>query len=247
MGEISSGNSGEIHLDGDPDEFINFGDIARQYLNQQCQYASWYVGGFRNTPDLSGGLKFEGDPDEYHSLKIRRGDVAEFINRVQEYRRQSGLGESSMSSFLSSISKQEQEEPPQPQSHLENAPRDASIFADEEILELLKERNIDHEDLDVIAALAGVDKNELIGQYHNFFAWHFDAEDPTKSAVKAIEHSITDHQQALERAKVMDSTDAQQLFNQRLILDEAILYLTKAYGPRTANAITRWLERRKQN
>ena len=232
-------------LQGDPDEFINFGDIARKYLNQQCQYASRYVGGLKDTPDLSPGLHFKGDPGNYHSLEIRRGDVAEFINRVLEYRRQRGIGESSVSNFLSSISMPEQEAPPQPQSHLENAPRDASIFADEDILELLEERHINHDDLDVIAALAGVDKNELIGQYHNFFVWHFDAEDPTKSAVKAIEHSIKDHQQALERAKTMDSTDAKQLFSQRLILDEAVLYLTKTYGPRAAQAVTRFLERQK--
>ena len=80
---------------GDPDEFINFGDVSRFYLRKQAQYGSLYVDGWeeRGYPNLGEGLAFEGDPADYHALTIKRGDVPTFVTRYLEYRRAT-LGES---------------------------------------------------------------------------------------------------------------------------------------------------------
>lgn len=75
-----------IVADADENGFVNFGDVARQMLNMQSQYASYYVGGLGERPDLSGGLRFKGDPASYHSLRIHKDDVEEFIARVQNAR-----------------------------------------------------------------------------------------------------------------------------------------------------------------
>ena len=66
--------------------FVNFGDVARGRLNQQCQYAPRYVGGLGSVPDLSEGLRFVGDNRDYHSLMIHQDDVDEFVARVLAYR-----------------------------------------------------------------------------------------------------------------------------------------------------------------
>lgn len=73
---------------GDPDEFVNFGEISRFYLGKQAQYGSIYVDGWeeRGYPNLGEGLTFKGDPADYHSLAIRRGDVPAFVARYIEYR-----------------------------------------------------------------------------------------------------------------------------------------------------------------
>ncbi len=63
-------------------DFIEFGDEVRSAGLGQCQYVSRYVGGRHGYPDLSQGLRFEGDPSDYHFLKIHKDDVATFITRV---------------------------------------------------------------------------------------------------------------------------------------------------------------------
>lgn len=71
----------------DTGEFVKFGEIARGRLGQQCQYASRYVDGkIEGYPNLGEGLRFKGDPGDYHSLEIHREDVEEFVRRVEEYR-----------------------------------------------------------------------------------------------------------------------------------------------------------------
>lgn len=66
--------------------FTDFGDIARQRLNEQCQYISRYVDGRHGCPNLGQGLRFEGDPHNCHSLRIHVDDVEEFVRRVQNHR-----------------------------------------------------------------------------------------------------------------------------------------------------------------
>jgi hypothetical protein len=66
--------------------YVSFGDIARGRLGEQAQYMSRYVGGQLNKPDLSGGLRFLGDPADYHSLLIHEDDIEEFVSRVEAYR-----------------------------------------------------------------------------------------------------------------------------------------------------------------
>ncbi len=65
--------------------FVSFGDVSRGELNKQSQYGSRYVNGFNGEyPNLGEGLRFDGDPDDYHSLKIHRDDIAEFVRRFKE-------------------------------------------------------------------------------------------------------------------------------------------------------------------
>jgi len=71
--------------------FVMFGDIAMNLLGQQTQYASRYVNGFLGEyPNLGEGLRFDGDPSDYHSLAIHKDDVDEFVRRVKDYKKSQG-------------------------------------------------------------------------------------------------------------------------------------------------------------
>jgi hypothetical protein len=74
---------------GNPDEMVNFGDVARYYMHTQAQYGSHYIDGFDSEyPNLGEGLTFEGDPENYHAVKIRQGDIPKFLARFLEHKRQ---------------------------------------------------------------------------------------------------------------------------------------------------------------
>lgn len=91
MGEVSTGPFIELRPEhqGDPDEMVSFGDVARNYMHTQAQYDSRYIDGFdEEYPNLGEGLTFEGDPDDYHVVRIRQGDIPKFVGRFLEYRRQ---------------------------------------------------------------------------------------------------------------------------------------------------------------
>ena len=72
-------------------EYIDFGDVSREQLGQQCQYGSRYITGvIDGWPNLGEGLRFTGFDDDghvnnYHAMKIHRDDVDEFVRRVNEY------------------------------------------------------------------------------------------------------------------------------------------------------------------
>lgn len=70
-----------------PEGCVSFGDMARQRLGEQCQYVSRFVDGFAGRPALGEGLRFVGDPRDYHSLVIHQDDVEEFIHRYEGHRR----------------------------------------------------------------------------------------------------------------------------------------------------------------
>jgi hypothetical protein len=78
----------------DDTEYVNFGDVvARGRLHQQCQYASRYIDGrIPGYPDLGHGLRFKGDTSNYHSYRIHKDDVEEFVKRVEDYRERNGIG-----------------------------------------------------------------------------------------------------------------------------------------------------------
>jgi hypothetical protein len=67
-------------------EFVNFGDVARKEMGQQCQYACRYF--CRNWaseyPFLGEGLRIIGDSRDYHSMQIHREDVPEAVRRYKE-------------------------------------------------------------------------------------------------------------------------------------------------------------------
>lgn len=65
-------------LDGN---YIIFGDLAREKLGMQCQYASRYVDGRLGYKNLGDGLRFIGDPKDYHTLKIHQDDAKIFVER----------------------------------------------------------------------------------------------------------------------------------------------------------------------
>ena len=77
--------------EADGNGFVDFSDIARGELRQQSQYASRYVDGkMEGYPNLGEGLRFEGDPSDYHSLRIHKDDLAEFVQRVISHKKASG-------------------------------------------------------------------------------------------------------------------------------------------------------------
>lgn len=67
--------------------YVDFGDISRSRLQNQCQYGSRYVDGrIEGYPNLGEGLRFLGNTNDYHSLKIHSADVQEFVERYINYR-----------------------------------------------------------------------------------------------------------------------------------------------------------------
>ena len=77
--------------ESDEEGFVKFTDIARGELHQQAQYASRYIdGSMEGYPNLGKGLRIEGDPTDYYSIKIHKDDVKEFVDRVTTYKKISG-------------------------------------------------------------------------------------------------------------------------------------------------------------
>ena len=71
------------------DEYISFGDFARNVLGQQCQYASRYVDGRLGSANLGIGLRFkELDTGSYHDIKIHKDDVGIFEQRYRKHMRE---------------------------------------------------------------------------------------------------------------------------------------------------------------
>jgi len=71
----------------DDKDFVNFGDVvARGKFGMQCQYVSRYVDGvIPGWANLGKGLRFQGSAANYHSLKIHKDDVEEFVRRVKKH------------------------------------------------------------------------------------------------------------------------------------------------------------------
>ena len=69
-----------------PNPYIPFGDVARNQLGMQCQYASRYV---RDAVDE--GFRFDRiDTGNYHDILIHEDDVTLFVERVRRIRRALG-------------------------------------------------------------------------------------------------------------------------------------------------------------
>ncbi len=81
-----------IHPDYHDGGYSLFGDTARNQLGQQCQYASRYIDGrIEGYPALGEGLRFkELDSGSYHSIRIHRDDIPEFVRRYREHTGQTG-------------------------------------------------------------------------------------------------------------------------------------------------------------
>jgi hypothetical protein len=72
-------------------DYVDFGDHVRNAGLGQCQYVSRYVGGRHGYPDFGEGLRFQGDPIDYHFLEIHKDDVDTFIERVKEHLHRRGF------------------------------------------------------------------------------------------------------------------------------------------------------------
>jgi len=76
-----------VDLQFDNEGFVMFGDVARNLLNQQSQYASRYADDLdKDYPNLGKNLRIQGDCGYYHGMKIYKDDIEEFVNRVRKYK-----------------------------------------------------------------------------------------------------------------------------------------------------------------
>lgn len=75
----------------DDADYVSFGDVARDQCNEQCQYASRYLDGRHGFPNLGEGIRIKGSTADYHFLLIHKDDVAEFVKRVLDYRKATGM------------------------------------------------------------------------------------------------------------------------------------------------------------
>jgi hypothetical protein len=78
----------DYNFDADEEGFVRFGDVSRRFIeNEQVQYTSRFlngVGGQR--PNLAKGLRIkEGPMKSYHTVRIHRDDIPEFVRRYNEY------------------------------------------------------------------------------------------------------------------------------------------------------------------
>lgn len=75
-----------VHEQFNDQGYSPFGDFCRSRLGQQCQYGSRYIDGrLEGYPNLGEGLRFKGDPSDYHFVRIHRDDMDEFERRYKEY------------------------------------------------------------------------------------------------------------------------------------------------------------------
>lgn len=63
------------------------GDICRKRLGMQAQYGSRYVDGRHGYDNCGEGLRFKGEPEDYHCIRIHPEDVETFVQRVLDTRR----------------------------------------------------------------------------------------------------------------------------------------------------------------
>lgn len=71
-----------------PFGWVRFGDVARDRCGEQAQYASRYIDGRDGYPHLGAGLRFRGDPRDYHFILIHADDVEEWVRRWQANKEQ---------------------------------------------------------------------------------------------------------------------------------------------------------------
>lgn len=76
----------------DEQGYVEFGFVSRRFCGQQSQYASRYVDAFGGHPkfkdeypSLGEGLRILGNSDDYHSMKIHKDDIEEFVRKYNEY------------------------------------------------------------------------------------------------------------------------------------------------------------------
>lgn len=70
----------------DSEGFVNFGEVSRGILSRQAQYGSQFIhGSIEGYPNLGQGLRFKGDPYDYHNVRIHKDDIEEFARRYSAF------------------------------------------------------------------------------------------------------------------------------------------------------------------
>lgn len=67
------------------DPYVSYPDLCHSRLGTTSQVGAYYVGGCDPYPDLSVGIRFQGDAAMYHSLRIHKDDVDRFVARVKKW------------------------------------------------------------------------------------------------------------------------------------------------------------------
>lgn len=70
---------------GHSEDYVGFG-VAAGKLEQQTQYCCEYILGEYGRQNCGHGLRFIGNTDDYHFLKIHKDDVDTFVARVKKAR-----------------------------------------------------------------------------------------------------------------------------------------------------------------
>lgn len=80
----------QLHsLKADAEGFVSLGDIANWWLGEQSQYVARHL--YQNAksydiPYLGENINFTGRDGDYHSFRIQKQDVVEFIVRLRNAR-----------------------------------------------------------------------------------------------------------------------------------------------------------------
>ncbi len=69
------------------DPYVSYPEICCNRLGVTSQEGAYYVGGTAPYPDLSKGIRFDGERRVYASLRIHREDVERFVNRFKKWER----------------------------------------------------------------------------------------------------------------------------------------------------------------
>jgi hypothetical protein len=67
-------------------DYLRFETVILEHLNEEGQYVSRFVDGALGCPNLGEGLRFEGDPANFLTLKIHKDDIETFINRYKNHK-----------------------------------------------------------------------------------------------------------------------------------------------------------------
>jgi hypothetical protein len=73
-----------INFNVDSEGFVAFADVAN-FIEQQAQYASRFLNP-TNEVYFGDNIRFIGNVDDYHNIRIHRDDITIFVKKHCEYR-----------------------------------------------------------------------------------------------------------------------------------------------------------------
>lgn len=69
-----------MNMNENENDYVSLGDVCRNQLGMQCQYGSRYA------DTICMDLRYIGDTGDYHSMKIHKDDVSDYVRRVIAHR-----------------------------------------------------------------------------------------------------------------------------------------------------------------